>query len=191
MIDTVNCPYYLVSRVTLVVTSALKKGLAAAGVGDVKPAYLGALFALWKEDGLKVVELGRRSGLEASTMTGLIDRMEHDGLVERRDDATDRRVQRINLTEKGREALLSYRSLPPKYTRSDPRPPMKLMMPLAWLRYLEGVMSGIRAMTGERNRAMDRFMRMIVTIMSERISLAMEKGMRMKKTAARIDPARM
>jgi DNA-binding MarR family transcriptional regulator len=77
---------------TLVVTSALKEGLASAGVGDVKPAYLGALFALWKEDGLKVVELGRRSGLETSSMTGLIDRMERDGLLERRDDASDRRV---------------------------------------------------------------------------------------------------
>ncbi|MBI5249306.1 MAG: MarR family transcriptional regulator [Desulfomonile tiedjei] len=105
MIDPVNCPYYLVSRVTLMVTSALKKGLTKAGVGDVRPAYLGALFALWKEDGLKVVEVGRRSGLETSTMTGLIDRMERDGLVERRDDENDRRVQRINLTEKGREVM--------------------------------------------------------------------------------------
>ena len=105
MIDPVNCPYYLVSRVTLMVTSALKKGLVAAGVADVRPSYLGALLALWQEDALKVVELGRRSGLETSTMTGLIDRMERDGLVERRDDANDRRVQRINLTEKGREAM--------------------------------------------------------------------------------------
>jgi DNA-binding MarR family transcriptional regulator len=105
VIDPVNCPYYLISRVTLVVTSALKEGLASAGVGDVKPAYLGALFALWKEDGLKVVELGRRSGLETSSMTGLIDRMERDGLLERRDDASDRRVQRINLTEKGRDVM--------------------------------------------------------------------------------------
>lgn len=87
------------------VTSALKKGLADAGVGDVRPAYLGALFALWKEDGLKVVEVGRRSGLETSTMTGLLDRMERDGLVERRDDENDRRVQRINLTAKGREVM--------------------------------------------------------------------------------------
>ena len=38
-------------------------------------------------------------------MTGLIDRMEHDGLVVRRDDASDRRVQRINLTDKGREVM--------------------------------------------------------------------------------------
>jgi len=105
VIDPVNCPYYLISRVTLLTTSALKKGLAAAGVEDVRPAYLGALLALWKEDGLKVVDLGRRSGLETSTMTGLIDRMERDGLVERRDDANDRRVQRINLTGKGRQAM--------------------------------------------------------------------------------------
>jgi len=105
VIDSVNCPYYLISRVTLMATSALKKGLVSAGVGEVKPAYLGALLALWREDGLKVVELGRRSGLETSTMTGLIDRMERDGLVERRDDATDRRIQRINLTEKGRQTM--------------------------------------------------------------------------------------
>ncbi|MCL4540245.1 MAG: MarR family transcriptional regulator [Bacteroidetes bacterium] len=105
MIDPVNCPYYLISRATLVVTSALREGLASAGVGGVKPAYLGALFVLWKEDGLKVVDLGRRSGLETSSMTGLIDRMERDGLVERRDDANDRRVQRINLTEKGRQVM--------------------------------------------------------------------------------------
>jgi MarR family transcriptional regulator, organic hydroperoxide resistance regulator len=105
VIDPVNCPYYLVSRVTLVVTSALKEGLASAGVGDVKPAYLGSLFVLWKEDGLKVVELGRRSGLETSSMTGLIDRMERDGLLERRDDPSDRRVQLIYLTQKGREVM--------------------------------------------------------------------------------------
>jgi len=105
VIDPVNCPYYLISRVTLMVTSALKKGLAEAGVGEVRPAYLGALFALWQQNGLKVVELGRRSGLETSTMTGLIDRMERDGLVERRDDENDRRVQRINLTDKGREVM--------------------------------------------------------------------------------------
>jgi len=105
VIDPVNCPYYLISRVTLMVTSALKKGLAEAGVGEVRPAYLGALFALWQQNGLKVVELGRRSGLETSTMTGLIDRMERDGLVERRDDENDRRVQRIHLTDKGREVM--------------------------------------------------------------------------------------
>lgn len=96
-----TCPYYLVSRISLVVTSVLKKRLKAAGVAHVKPAYLWALMNLWEEDGLKVVELGKRSGLETSSMTGLIDRMERDGLVERVPDPSDRRVLRIILTDEG------------------------------------------------------------------------------------------
>ena len=98
-----ECPYYLISRVSLVVTSALKKAFAGAGVEQVKPAYLCALMSLWQEDGLKVIELGKKAGLEPSTMTGLLDRMERDGLVSRTTDPRDRRVLRINLTETGRQ----------------------------------------------------------------------------------------
>jgi len=98
----VDCPYYLLSRATLSVTSALKKGFADAGVERLKPAYLGVLMSLWQEDGLKVVQLGRRAGLEPSTMTGLLDRMVRDGLVRREAVPDDRRVQHIYLTEAGR-----------------------------------------------------------------------------------------
>jgi len=99
-----DCPYYLVSRTSLLVTAALKRELRAAGVDSVRPAYLGVLMSLWREDGLIVVELGRRAGLEPSTMTGLLDRMARDGLVERTPDLSDRRVQRIHLTPTGRAA---------------------------------------------------------------------------------------
>ncbi len=98
-----DCPYYLISRVTLQAASALKRGLAEAGVGQVKPAYLGVLLGLWYEDGLKVVELSRRAGLEPSTMTGLLDRMERDELIIRKSDPSDRRALLIQLTEKGHE----------------------------------------------------------------------------------------
>jgi DNA-binding MarR family transcriptional regulator len=90
------------SRVTLVITSALKKGFSQSGVPQVRPAYLAVLLSLWEEDNLKMVELGRRAGLETSTMTGLLDRMERDGLVYRSPDPADRRAQRINLTDDGR-----------------------------------------------------------------------------------------
>lgn len=105
MIDTnpMDCPYYLISRVTLFVTSALKKGFADAGVTAVKPSYLGVLMTLWREDGLKVVDLGRKSGLEPSSMTGLLDRMERDTLLYREADPSDRRAQRIYLTATGRK----------------------------------------------------------------------------------------
>ncbi|MBI2890693.1 MAG: MarR family transcriptional regulator [Nitrospirae bacterium] len=101
--DPKDCPYFLLSRATLEVTASLKKNFAAAGVDRVKPAYLGVLMCLWREEGLKVVELGRRAGLEPSTMTGLIDRMVADGLVEGSADPEDRRVQRIHLTSEGRK----------------------------------------------------------------------------------------
>lgn len=98
-----ECPYYLISRVSLVVTSALKKGFADAGVEKVRPAYLCVMMSLWEEDGLKVIELGKKAGLEPSSMTGLLDRMERDGLVCRTMDPRDRRVLRIYLNETGQK----------------------------------------------------------------------------------------
>ncbi|MBI9087927.1 MAG: MarR family transcriptional regulator [Desulfobacterium sp.] len=99
-----NCPYYLVSRVYLAVTSALKKGMASSGVNNVKPAYIGALFTLWSEKSLRPSELGRKAGLEPSSMTGLLDRMERDNLVKRTPDPQDRRASRIELTTDGLSA---------------------------------------------------------------------------------------
>jgi DNA-binding MarR family transcriptional regulator len=98
-----ECPYYLISRVSLVVTAALKKEFASSGIDQVKPAYLGVLMSLWQQDGLKVVELGKKAGLEPSTMTGLLDRMERDELLARTPDTHDRRVLRIYLTKTGRQ----------------------------------------------------------------------------------------
>jgi len=102
-INPLDHPYYLLSRVTLLVTSAFRKELLAADVKNVKPAYLGVLIALWKEDGMKVIDLGRKAGLEPSSMTGLLDRMERDGLAFRAADPNDRRAQLIYLTARGRD----------------------------------------------------------------------------------------
>jgi len=114
MLDTNNCPYYLVTRASLSITAAFRKAFAAAGIGHIKPAYLGVLMCLWKGDsldealgklgspgGMKIADLGRCAGLEPSTMTGVIDRMERDGLVRREDDPEDRRAQNVRLTDEG------------------------------------------------------------------------------------------
>ncbi|MBU8849008.1 MAG: MarR family transcriptional regulator [Desulfobacterales bacterium] len=102
-----DCPYYLLSRATLAVTSLLKKGFAEEGISTIRPAYLGVLLSLWDKDGLKANELGKRAGLEPSTMTGLLDRMERDGLVKRAPDPNDRRANRIHLTQEGVDAEVS------------------------------------------------------------------------------------
>lgn len=101
-LNTTDCPYYLISRAYLVITSALKKGFALADVGQMKPAYIGVLLNLWNEDGVKMVELGRKAGLEPSTMSGLLDRMAKDKLIKRVAAKNDRRAQLIFLTESGK-----------------------------------------------------------------------------------------
>ena len=101
--DPFECAFYLITRASLVVTSALRRELGAAGVAAVRPAYLGVLLSLWQEDALRSVELGRRAGLEPSTMTGLLDRMARDGLLTREPDPDDRRAHKIQLTALGRQ----------------------------------------------------------------------------------------
>jgi DNA-binding MarR family transcriptional regulator len=45
----------------------------------------------------------------SATMTGIIDRLEHMGLVQRRDDSSDRRSKLVELTDDGRSRLEDVR----------------------------------------------------------------------------------
>ena len=59
--------------------------------------------ALWMGDGVGVGELGERVSLDSSTLTGIIDRMERKGYVERRPNPGDRRSVLVFLAAKARE----------------------------------------------------------------------------------------
>lgn len=69
----------------------------------ITPSQYITLWALW-ECGcdLPVSQLGKRLYLDNPTMTGIIDRMERDGLLERVQDETDRRVFKVRLTNRSR-----------------------------------------------------------------------------------------
>ena len=107
-------PFFLITRAALSMTSMLKKSLAKHELPEIKPSYLGVLMCLWanesmdevlgklgSEGGMKLSELGRCAGVEPSTITGLIDRMEQDGLVNRSSVPGDRRALKADLSEKG------------------------------------------------------------------------------------------
>ena len=66
------------------------------------PQYM-VFNALWMGDGITIGELGQRVALDGSTITGILDRMEKNGYVERRPNAEDRRSALVYLTEKARE----------------------------------------------------------------------------------------
>lgn len=80
----------------------LKRTFADHKIDNMNPTRLGILLALADQDGLIMSKLGQRLFLEKSTMTGVIDKMEADGLVERKSDRADRRALRIYLTPKAK-----------------------------------------------------------------------------------------
>ncbi|MBL7074770.1 MarR family transcriptional regulator [candidate division KSB1 bacterium] len=61
------------------------------------------LARLWEENGLSLSELSKRLYFDGPTITGIVDRMERDRLVERERDGEDRRVIKIYLTENGKK----------------------------------------------------------------------------------------
>ena len=70
----------------------------------ISAVQAGALFILQKQDGALSGELAAALDIAPSAMTGLADRMARAGLIERRTDAIDRRINRLWLTDSGREA---------------------------------------------------------------------------------------
>jgi len=69
----------------------------------ITPVQFYVLSALWEEEGLKFKELAGRLNIDGSTLTGILDRMEKGGFVERRDDPEDRRSLLVFLTDKSRK----------------------------------------------------------------------------------------
>ena len=80
----------------------LKRRFSDHQIENMNPTRLGILLALADSDGVIMSKLGQRLFLEKSTMTGVIDKMEAEGLVERRNDVSDRRALRIYLTPKAK-----------------------------------------------------------------------------------------
>jgi len=60
------------------------------------------LNTLASNDGQSLSDIGKSVHLDKPAITGLADRMEHDGLVERRRTSSDRRIIQLFLTEKGK-----------------------------------------------------------------------------------------
>lgn len=70
---------------------------------ELTPPQFGLLSFLWQQDGLTQVELSEKGQVDRSTVGGLIDRLEKNGLLERRQHPQDRRAYQIWLTQRGRE----------------------------------------------------------------------------------------
>ncbi len=71
---------------------------------NLSGAEINALANLGDGGTLNVRQLSERTGTRASTLTGLLDRLEHRGYLTRELDPADRRSFRLPLTEAGQAA---------------------------------------------------------------------------------------
>lgn len=79
--------------------------LRAHGLTDAQFNVLMMLHYQGERGRMSQIRLGRLLLVNRSNVTGLVDRMERDGLVRREDDPGDRRVNLVAITDKGESVL--------------------------------------------------------------------------------------
>lgn len=82
----------------------------------ITPDQFRVMNHLWQKDGLQQSELAVCTDRNRANVTRIIDILEREGLVKRKDDDTDRRVFRIYLTDKGKSikeetALCAFKAI--------------------------------------------------------------------------------
>jgi MarR family transcriptional regulator, lower aerobic nicotinate degradation pathway regulator len=95
-------PGYLLAFIAERATDRFERELAPEGI---RSRHASVLVVIDAEGPMSQRELGRRLRIDKSPMVGVVDDLERLGLAERRRDSSDRRVQAIHLTPKGRVAL--------------------------------------------------------------------------------------
>lgn len=102
---------FLITQIKQIQGRVFDSLLQRAGIEEFNGAQGRILYVLWQEDNLPIVELSRRTGLAKTTLTGMLDRMEERGFLERTADPRDRRTLRIVLTQKARALNQKYREV--------------------------------------------------------------------------------
>src|SRR6476620_11668988 len=94
--DTVT---YRLARVTTAYRNALERHLSVAVLHG---GQVFVLFELWKQDGLRQVDIADRLNLSAPTITKILKGLAEINLITRSRERDDARSTRIFLTDKGR-----------------------------------------------------------------------------------------
>lgn len=97
--DFADSPGLLINKLAHAMALAMDRRLKNY---DVTISQWAMLKQLWRQEGKSQVELQELLGLDGATVSGLIQRMTHVGLIQRQPDPNDKRVQRVFLTERGR-----------------------------------------------------------------------------------------
>jgi len=102
-----DCICFQLGRITRKITRYYRDKISVFGLTH---GQFFMLVAIFEEDFLLPSKLAAKTALDRPTTTGLLDRLERDGWIERQPDSNDRRALRIHLSskaEKNRNSILS------------------------------------------------------------------------------------
>jgi DNA-binding MarR family transcriptional regulator len=97
--DKVDCIFFQLAKAYQLGNRFLTQKVSELNLTSVQAMILGFLN---QEDQVTSSELGKRAELDSATLTGILDRLETAGFIERRGNPDDRRSIRIHLTKKGK-----------------------------------------------------------------------------------------
>ena len=103
-----NCINYLLTGAQHEVFQYMKRMLAQF---DITPIQYGVLGCIWEFDMHNPKDIASHMGVENSTISGILERMENKGLIRRMIDSSDRRFIHIELTDISRELEVPVRTV--------------------------------------------------------------------------------
>lgn len=98
-------PLSVLQRFRVVIRTAQRHSQWIERQSGVTGAQLWAMQELLERPGLRVGELANLMALHQSTASNMIDKLESGGILRKERTATDQRVVRLYLTDKGEEML--------------------------------------------------------------------------------------
>jgi len=93
-----DCIFFQFAKANQLASRFLSQKVSDLNLTPVQALVLGFLHM---EDQITSGELGKKTGLDSATLTGILDRLEAAEFIERRNNPDDRRSIHIHLTPKG------------------------------------------------------------------------------------------
>ncbi len=80
---------FLISKIKQIQGRVFEKLLAEHGISEFNGAQGRILFILWEQDNITISELSQKTGLAKTTLTGMLDRLEEMGHIQRKSSPND------------------------------------------------------------------------------------------------------
>ena len=106
--DRIEMAGHLIRRLHQQSTQVFQARTQAAGF-DMTSVQFAALDAIAQQPGIDQAGLAATISFDRATIGGVIDRLEHKGLVQRVVSAQDRRARQLHLTPEGEQLLAASR----------------------------------------------------------------------------------